>query len=93
MLKHEEFKNGAVVEGAQESADVGAAVANTDGGVSDDEDANGEVDGGSMRGAMRKLMKEKLAKYLKFARHAVNWQHPVPKPDDAEGENNQRPRL
>ena len=93
MLKHEEFKNGVVVEGAQESHDVGAAAANTDGGVSDNEDANVEVDGASMRGAMRKLMKEKLTKYLKFARQAANWQRPLPKPDEPEGDTNERPRF
>ena len=80
MLKHDEFKNsnGVAVEEAHKSDDVGAAVTNTHGGGSDEEEDNGELDGASMRGAMRKRMEEKLTEHLEFARQAMNWQRPLP---------------
>ena len=42
--------------------------------------------------AMRKLLKEKLTKYLKFARQPQNWQRPLPN-DEPESDSNERPRF
>ena len=96
MLKYEEFSTGALISDAPRQ-DVVCVMDDT--GVPDasDDDSDGlqspEAEAEVMRNARRGLLKEKLSKYLKFARQAANWQPPLPQPTQAESEDNKRPRF